>query len=39
MNYKILCNAFVEGGLKNVDVRVKIVNLQCSWLKDTLMQI
>ena len=39
MNYKILCNAFVEGGLKNVDVKVKIISLQCSWLKDTLMQI
>ena len=30
INYKILCITFEEGGLKNVDVKTKIISLQCS---------
>ena len=28
-----MCNDYVNGGLKNVDVLSKIVSLQCSWLR------
>ena len=33
INHKTLCNTFEDGGLKNVDVRSKIISLQCSWVK------
>ena len=28
-----LCNDYKDGGLKNVDIREKIISLQCSWIK------
>ena len=28
-----LCNDYKYGGLKNVDIFSKVVNLQCSWIK------
>ena len=30
INYKPLCNTFEEGGLKNVDVKAKILLGQCT---------
>ena len=33
INHKTLCNTFEEGGLKNVDIKAKIISLQCSWVK------
>ena len=33
INYKTLCNTFEEGSLKNVDIKAKIISLQCSWVK------
>ena len=33
INHTTLCNTFEDGGLKNVDVRSKIISLQCSWVK------
>ena len=33
MNHKTLCNTFEEGSLKNVDLKAKIISLQCSWVK------
>ena len=33
INHKTLCNMFEEGGLKNVDIKAKIISLQCSWVK------
>ena len=32
INYITLCNKF-GGGLKNVDVKAKIISLQFSWVK------
>ena len=34
INYRTLCNTYEEGGLKNVDVKLKIMSLQCSWVKN-----
>ena len=31
--YKTLCNTFEEGGLKNVEIKTKIISLQSSWIK------
>ena len=33
INHKTLCNTSEDGGLKNVDVKLKIISLQCSWVK------
>ena len=33
INHKTLCHTFEDGGLKNVDVKSKIISLQCSWVK------
>ena len=33
INHKTLCNTFKDGGLKNADVKSKIISLQCSWVK------
>ena len=33
INNKTLCNTFEDGGFKNVDVKSKKINLQCSWVK------
>ena len=33
INHKILCNTFQDEGLKNVDVKLKIISLQCFWVK------
>ena len=33
INYKTLCNTFEEGSLKNVNIKAKIISLQCSWVK------
>ena len=33
INHKTLCNAFQDGGLKNVDVKSKVISLKCSWVK------
>ena len=33
INHKTLCNTFQDGGLKNVDVKSKVIILQCSWVK------
>ena len=33
MDHKTLCNTFEDGGLKNVDIKLKIISLQCSWVK------
>ena len=33
INHKILCNTFEDAGLKNVDVKSKIISLQFSWVK------
>ena len=33
INHKTLRNTFADGGLKNVDVKSKIIDLQCSWIK------
>ena len=33
INHKTLCNTFQDGGLKNVDVKSKVISLQCSWVK------
>ena len=30
---KTLCNTFEDGGLKNVEVKSKIISFQCSWVK------
>ena len=28
-----LCNDYKNGGLKNVDINLKIVSLKCSWIR------
>ena len=33
INLKTLCNTFEDRGLKNVDIKSKIISLQCSWVK------
>ena len=33
INHEILCNTYEEGSLKNVDIKAKIISLQCSWVK------
>ena len=33
INYSTLCNSHETGGLKNIDIRAKIISLQCSWVK------
>ena len=33
VNHKTSCNTFEDRGLKNIDVKSKIINLQCSWDK------
>ena len=33
INHKTLCDTFQDGVLKNVDVKSKVISLQCSWVK------
>ena len=33
INHNTLWNMFEEGGLKNVDIKVKITSLQCFWVR------
>ena len=33
IKHDTLCNDYKDGGLKNVDIRKKIISLQCSWVK------
>ena len=33
INHKTFCNTFEDEGLKNVDVKSKIISLHCSWVK------
>ena len=33
IKHDTLCNDYKDGGLKNVDIRKKIISLQCSWIK------
>ena len=33
IKHKILSNIFETDGLKNVDINLKVVSLQCSWVK------
>ena len=33
IKHKTLSNTFETGGLKNVDINLKVVSLQCSWVK------
>ena len=33
INHKTLCNSFENGGLKNVDIKSKIISLQCFWVR------
>ena len=33
IKHDTLCNDYKYGGLKNVDIRKKIISLQCSWIK------
>ena len=33
INYNTLCNTLEEGALQNVDIKAKIISLQCSWVK------
>ena len=37
INHKTLCDAFEESGLKNVDIKTKMISLQCSWVKNYLI--
>ena len=32
IKHEILCNEYKAGGLKNVDIRNKVIALQCSWI-------
>ena len=33
IKHSTLSNKYENGGLKNIDVFSKVVNLQCSWIK------
>ena len=33
IKHKALSNTFETGGLKNVDINLKVISLQCSWVK------
>ena len=33
IKHKTLSNTFKTGGLKNVDINLKVISLQCSWVK------
>ena len=33
IKHKTLSNTFEIGGLKNVDINLKVISLQCSWGK------
>ena len=33
ITYQTLCDTFEVGGLKNVDIKAKIISLHCSWVK------
>ena len=33
IKHKTLSNTFETGGLKNVDITLKVISLQCSWVK------
>ena len=33
ISHKTLCNNFLNGGLKHIDISSKIISLQCSWLR------
>ena len=33
IKHKTLSNTFETGGLKNVDISLKVISLQCSWVK------
>ena len=33
IKHTTLCNNYGKGGLKNIDILSKIINLQCSWIK------
>ena len=39
IKHKILSNAFETGGLKNVDISLKVISLQCSRVKNCMMKI
>ena len=39
INHKTLCNTSEDGRLKNVDVKSKIISLQCSWVKKVYVTI
>ena len=34
IKHKTLPNTFEIGGLKNVDIDLKVISLQCSWVKE-----
>ena len=33
IKHKTFSNSFETGGLKNVDINLKVISLQCSWVK------
>ena len=33
IKHSTLCNGYEMGGIKNVDLRNKITNMQCCWVK------
>ena len=33
IKHSTLCNGYEMGGIKNIDLRNKITNMQCSWVK------
>ena len=33
IKHKTFSNTFETGGLKNVDINLKVISLQCSWVK------
>ena len=33
INHETICSDFQNGGLKNVDIEIKIISWKCSWIK------
>ena len=33
IKHSTLCNEYKNGGLKNVDIKLKIISLKCSWIR------
>ena len=33
VKYETICKDFQYGGLRNIDIKSKIISLQCSWIK------